>query len=62
MNLHIRTGEDFVNFRPLATDDLTKEDVTKLRNELMRLYDEASGKETSDVCNFEITVILAYKD
>jgi hypothetical protein len=62
-NFPIRTGEDFVNLKPIShTESLNANDVIKLRNEMIRLYNELSGTKTHDFCNFESTVILAFKD
>jgi len=62
-NFPIRTGEDFVNLKPaFPMDRPLTEDETKQRNEMIRLYDELSGKNNHDLCNFEIIVILCYKD
>ena len=63
MNFNLRTGEDFVNLRPFfPTNRPLTEEETLLRNEMIRLFDEASGKDTHDLCTWEIIVILAYKD
>ena len=53
MNLSIRTGKDFVNFRPFFPTNrpLTDEKIST-RNEMIRLFDEVSGKETHDLCTW----------
>lgn len=61
-NFNLRTGEEFVNFRPaFPTDRELTEEETATRNEMIRLYEEVSGRGTHDLCTFEIMVILAYK-
>jgi formiminotetrahydrofolate cyclodeaminase len=63
MNQLIRDGEAFVNFMPSFPKDreLTDEEK-KLRAEMVRLYDELSGKDSFDLATFEIIVIVAFKD
>ena len=62
-NFPIRTGEDFVNLKPaFPIDRPLTDNETKQRNEMIKLYDELSGKNNHDLCNFELIVILAYKD
>ena len=57
MNQNIRNGEMFLNFNPSM-----KNLEEPLRNSIRDTYDELSGANTTAMRNFEIMIILAYKD
>ena len=59
MNFNFRSGADYMANSPMRHGFPEDKDV---RTEMERLYDELSGKDSSDLRTFENMVILVYKD